>query len=146
MDTFEGKPYIIRRSRGYAPLPVMTSCSDKGQTLAIGGELKNTFCIRKGVLVEGQLLPFLIDFDLSVYQTPPILYFAIKCTEYAECDSLFPQNTLLYPYTVELVADFCAVFKCTVAAFAVNAPIDSVIIKAITTAIIFFVNFIIKPP
>ena len=50
MDTFEGKPYIIRRSRGYAPLPVMTSCSDKGQTLAIGGELKNTFCIRKGSL------------------------------------------------------------------------------------------------
>lgn len=50
MDTFEGKPYIIRRSRGYAPLPVMTSCSDKGQTLAIGGELKNTFCIRNGSL------------------------------------------------------------------------------------------------
>lgn len=50
MDTFEGKPYIIRRSRGYAPLPVMTSCGDKGQTLAIGGELKNTFCIRKGSL------------------------------------------------------------------------------------------------
>ena len=50
MDTFEGKPYIIRRSRGYAPLPVMTSCSDKGQTLSIGGELKNTFCIRKGSL------------------------------------------------------------------------------------------------
>ena len=50
MDTFEGKPYVIRRSRGYAPLPVMTSCGDKGQTLAIGGELKNTFCIRKGSL------------------------------------------------------------------------------------------------
>lgn len=50
MDTFEGNPYIIRRSRGYAPLPVMTSSGDKGQTLAIGGELKNTFCIRKGSL------------------------------------------------------------------------------------------------
>ena len=50
MDTFEGKPYIIRRSRGYVPLPVMTSCGDNGQTLAIGGELKNTFCIRKGSL------------------------------------------------------------------------------------------------
>lgn len=50
MDTFEGKPYIIRRSRGYAPLPVMTSSGDNGQTLAIGGELKNTFCIRKGSL------------------------------------------------------------------------------------------------
>lgn len=50
MDTFEGKPYVIRRSRGYAPLPVMTSCGDNGQALAIGGELKNTFCIRKGSL------------------------------------------------------------------------------------------------
>lgn len=50
MDTFEGNPYVIRRSRGYAPLPVMTSCGDNGQTLAIGGELKNTFCIRKGSL------------------------------------------------------------------------------------------------
>ncbi|MBR0410986.1 MAG: carbamoyltransferase HypF [Eubacterium sp.] len=50
MDIFEGRPYMIRRSRGYAPLPVMTSEELTGQVLAIGGELKNTFCIGKNQL------------------------------------------------------------------------------------------------
>ena len=36
---------MIRRSRGYAPLPFMTKADWKGQVLAVGGELKNTFCI-----------------------------------------------------------------------------------------------------
>ena len=45
MDFYEDEPYMIRRSRGYAPLPVMMSEETKGQVLAIGGELKNTFCI-----------------------------------------------------------------------------------------------------
>ncbi len=46
-DFFEEKPYMIRRSRGFAPLPVMVSSKVKGHILAIGGELKNTFCIAK---------------------------------------------------------------------------------------------------
>ena len=46
-DFFEGKPYMIRRSRGFAPLPVMVSSNLKGHVLAIGGELKNTFCLAK---------------------------------------------------------------------------------------------------
>ena len=45
MDTFRGEPYMIRRSRGYAPLPKMLSGTWKGQVLGIGGELKNTFCL-----------------------------------------------------------------------------------------------------
>ena len=45
MDFYEDEPYMIRRSRGYAPLPVMMGEETKGQVLAIGGELKNTFCI-----------------------------------------------------------------------------------------------------
>ena len=45
MDFYRNEPYMIRRSRGYAPLPFMVSTDWKGQVLAVGGELKNTFCI-----------------------------------------------------------------------------------------------------
>ena len=45
MDFYEDRPYMIRRSRGYAPLPFMVSTPYQGQVLAIGGELKNSFCI-----------------------------------------------------------------------------------------------------
>lgn len=45
-----GKPYMIRRSRGYAPLPFMVGSKDARTVLGIGGELKNTFCIAKDQL------------------------------------------------------------------------------------------------
>ncbi|SDG26699.1 Hydrogenase maturation protein, carbamoyltransferase HypF [Selenomonas sp. WCT3] len=45
MDWLDGKPYMIRRSRGFAPLPFMVSKDLQGQVLGIGGELKNTFCV-----------------------------------------------------------------------------------------------------
>ena len=45
MDFYKNEPYMIRRSRGYAPLPFMMSTEWKGKVLAVGGELKNTFCI-----------------------------------------------------------------------------------------------------
>ncbi|MGN0241686.1 MAG: carbamoyltransferase HypF [Candidatus Weimeria sp.] len=53
VDFFEGEPYMVRRSRGYAPLPVTLSDELKGHrdVLAFGGELKNTFCIGKGRLL-----------------------------------------------------------------------------------------------
>lgn len=80
MDFYDDEPYMIRRSRGYAPVPVMMSNRDtskkRGQTsdaevrevknlsvemqkepgqaahtvLAIGGEGKNTFCLASGNL------------------------------------------------------------------------------------------------
>ena len=50
MDFYRDKPYMIRRSRGYAPLPYLLSLPLKGSVLAVGGELKNTFCIGTGSL------------------------------------------------------------------------------------------------
>ena len=50
MDFYRGEPYMIRRSRGYATLPFMMGNEFKGQVLAVGGELKNAFCIGKNQL------------------------------------------------------------------------------------------------
>ncbi|MBQ5340208.1 MAG: carbamoyltransferase HypF [Oscillospiraceae bacterium] len=58
-DWLDGKPYMIRRSRGFAPLPVTLPQKNHPQVLAIGGELKNTFCIAKGGLLYAS--PFVGD-------------------------------------------------------------------------------------
>lgn len=50
-DWLFGKPYMIRRSRGFAPLPVMFKNPENRTVLAIGGELKNSFCIARGDLI-----------------------------------------------------------------------------------------------
>lgn len=58
MDFYRDEPYMIRRSRGYAPLPVVVSAFSRSdaapweypRVLALGGELKNTFCLATGDL------------------------------------------------------------------------------------------------
>lgn len=48
MDLFEDKPYMVRRSRGWAPLPFILSGDHARGVLAVGGELKNAFCLATG--------------------------------------------------------------------------------------------------
>ncbi|MFC2662964.1 MAG: carbamoyltransferase HypF, partial [Eubacterium sp.] len=65
MNWLDGRPAMIRRSRGFAPLPLMLDEEDENtassssadaekagepRVLGIGGELKNTFCLAKGNL------------------------------------------------------------------------------------------------
>jgi hydrogenase maturation protein HypF len=65
MDFYEGKEYMIRRSRGYAPLPYLVedaSSSKNGiQVLAMGGELKNSFCIGRDSLFY--MSPYIGDME-----------------------------------------------------------------------------------
>lgn len=65
MDFYKDKPYMIRRSRGYAPFPFEVNFNDSEKSdvlenadknsqrievLGIGGELKNSFCLGKNNL------------------------------------------------------------------------------------------------
>ncbi|WP_207956763.1 carbamoyltransferase HypF [Rubrobacter tropicus] len=43
-----GRPYPLRRSRGYAPAPLRLTEPFGRQVLAVGGELKNTFALARG--------------------------------------------------------------------------------------------------
>ena len=73
------KPRLLRRSRGYAPAPLSlpSGFKDASDLLAMGGELKNTFClIKDGRLVLSQHIGDLEDaatlddyqYNLTLYQ------------------------------------------------------------------------------
>jgi hydrogenase maturation protein HypF len=42
------REFVIRRARGYAPLPYLLNDEDKKNLIAVGGHLKNTISLKKG--------------------------------------------------------------------------------------------------
>lgn len=74
MDFYENEPYMIRRSRGYAPLPYILSEECHGNVLAIGGELKNTFCVAK----DNMFYPSAYIGDMADVRTVDALYDSTK--------------------------------------------------------------------
>ena len=63
-----GAPMVMRRARGYVPEPLPVSMPFAAPVLAVGGQLKNTFCIGAGGLAT--LGPHVGDLDdFATYQS-----------------------------------------------------------------------------
>ena len=108
MDFYKDAPYMIRRSRGYAPLPMMLSEKWKGQILAVGGELKNTFCIGK---------------DDLFYQSPYVGDMEDIRTVKALEESIVRMETLLEIKPTVVACDLHPKYNTTVVAREQNLPL-----------------------
>ncbi|MDY4546110.1 MAG: carbamoyltransferase HypF [Candidatus Choladocola sp.] len=111
MDFYKNEPYMIRRSRGYAPLPFMMSTEWKGKVLAVGGELKNTFCIG----VDSRFYPSPYVGDLEDLRTVKALQETIQRFQ-----------TLLEVHPQVVVCDLHPKYNSTVAAEELGYPIVKV--------------------
>ena len=108
MDFYKNEPYMIRRSRGYAPLPFMISTDWKGKVLAVGGELKNTFCIG----VDSRFYPSPYVGDLEDLRTVKALQETIQRFQ-----------TLLEVHPQVVVCDLHPKYNSTVVAEELGYPI-----------------------
>ena len=108
MDFYKNEPYMIRRSRGYAPLPTMVQMLWKGQVLATGGELKNTFCIG----VDSRFYPSAYVGDLEDLRTVNALKETIQRME-----------TLLEVEPSVVVCDMHPKYNSTVVAEELGLPV-----------------------
>ena len=111
MDFYKNEPYMIRRSRGYAPLPFMMSTEWKGKVLAVGGELKNTFCIG----VDSRFYPSPYVGDLEDIRTVKALQETIQRFQ-----------TLLEVHPQVVVCDLHPKYNSTVVAEELGYPIVKV--------------------
>ena len=111
MDIYKGKPYMIRRSRGFAPLPVMISGENKGCVLAVGGELKNTFAIAKDNLIY----PSAYVGDMEDIRT-------VNALE----ESILRMETLLEAKPAKVVCDMHPKYNTTAVAEALGLPVMKV--------------------
>ena len=111
MDFYKNEPYMIRRSRGYAPLPFMMSTDWKGKVLAVGGELKNTFCIG----VDSRFYPSPYVGDLEDLRTVKALQETIQRFQ-----------TLLEVHPQVVVCDLHPKYNSTVVAEELGYPVVKV--------------------
>jgi hydrogenase maturation protein HypF len=101
---FDGKPYILRRSRGYVPFPIKLPFSLE-MILACGGELKNTFCLTRGQYAfmshhVGDLenLETLTSFEQGIQHFKRLFYIEPKAVAYdLHPDYLSTQYALSIP-------------------------------------------------
>ncbi len=65
---YAGKPVVLRRARGFAPLPIPLSIAPDQDLLALGGQLKNNLAFAQAGRAQALLSPYLgdLDQDLSI--------------------------------------------------------------------------------
>ena len=107
MDFYEDRPYMIRRSRGYAPLPFMVSTPYRGQVLAIGGELKNSFCIG----VDNRFYPSPYVGDLEDLRTVKALREIVCCDMHPKYNSVMVAEELGLP-VVKVQHHYAHILSC----------------------------------
>lgn len=73
-DFVGDEPSMVRRSRGYAPLPIFFDGAKNKSVLAVGGELKNTFCLAK----KNLLYPSPYIGDMSDLRTVEVLKNSVR--------------------------------------------------------------------
>ncbi|MGA2516464.1 MAG: carbamoyltransferase HypF [Thermodesulfobacteriota bacterium] len=101
---FDGKPYILRRSRGYVPFPIKLSFPLE-MILACGGELKNTFCLTRGQYAfmshhigDLENLETLTSFEEGIQHFKKLFYIEPKAVAYdLHPDYLSTQYALSIP-------------------------------------------------
>jgi hydrogenase maturation protein HypF len=78
---FRGRPYVLRRSRGHVPEPLRLPVRAPRHILAVGAELKNTFCLARDEMYfvshhigDLENAPTLAAFEDSVEHLERLLY------------------------------------------------------------------------
>ena len=98
---FEGRPYILRRSRGYVPFPIKLPFPVE-MILACGGELKNSFCLTRGRYAfmshhigDLENLETLTSFEEGIEHFKKLFYIRPKAVSYdLHTDYLSTQHAL----------------------------------------------------
>lgn len=121
MDFYDHSPYMIRRSRGYAPLPLFVGEETGPNVLAIGGELKNTFCLSKdnvyylspyvGDMADIRTVTALRESIARMERLLEIVPAVVACDSHPRYNTTMMAHTLGYP-VIEVQHHYAHILSC----------------------------------
>lgn len=133
MDFYDHSPYMIRRSRGYAPLPLFVGEETGPNVLAMGGELKNAFCLSKdnvyylspyvGDMADIRTVTALRESIARMERLLEIVPAVVACDSHPRYNTTMMAHTLGYP-VIEVQHHYAHILSC----MAENDCIDKTVI------------------
>lgn len=106
-----GKPTFLRRARGFVPLPIFLQNEVDGSIAALGGEMKNAFCLASGKKA------FMSQYIGDMHGYENFERFQQEFHSYQKVANIFPDKVAydLHPeYATTKMAKQMSVPKCTV--------------------------------